>query len=320
MLPRPSACSPAEAFGRCPDVGALPSRSRGRSWALRSSIRCSSFRQPLALPSSFRQPSAPLPGRPVPVRCSPAGGSSPGSRRLPPLPHWTQNGSRKNGSTSNCVIRSIRSIRLIHSACGALRWSCGRPRCHRSHPGSGPVPVLPASPRWLAWQPSGAVILGRDDLAATNRGASADSTPQTCAARFDDLSVLRRAGARSGPCRTRRATTSRGRQRVGVDKDERVAHRRARTCVATSMQRDPHTRLRASRSSPGATRSPRAEAPRGSRSEKSRRRPTLPGGLPPSTIGAGGLNCRVRNGNGCFPAAMATGNRALGGSPHPFLR
>jgi hypothetical protein len=46
-------------------------------------------------------------------------------------------------------------------------------------------------------------------------------------------------------------------------------------------------------------------------SKKSRRRPTLPGGLPPSTIGAGGLNCRVRNGNGCFPAAMATGNRAL---------
>ena len=49
----------------------------------------------------------------------------------------------------------------------------------------------------------------------------------------------------------------------------------------------------------------------GPSSEKSRRRPTLPGGLPPSTIGAGGLNCRVRNGNGCFPAAMATGNHAL---------
>ena len=41
-----------------------------------------------------------------------------------------------------------------------------------------------------------------------------------------------------------------------------------------------------------------------------RRRPTLPGSLPPSTIGAGGLNCRVRNGNGCCPAAMVTGNRA----------
>src|SRR3954468_12056254 len=42
--------------------------------------------------------------------------------------------------------------------------------------------------------------------------------------------------------------------------------------------------------------------------EKSRRRPTLPGGSPPSTIGAGGLHFRVRNGNGCFPAAIVTGN------------
>ncbi len=41
-----------------------------------------------------------------------------------------------------------------------------------------------------------------------------------------------------------------------------------------------------------------------------RRRPTLPGSLPPSTIGAGRLNFRVRDGNGCFPAAMATGNLA----------
>ena len=41
-------------------------------------------------------------------------------------------------------------------------------------------------------------------------------------------------------------------------------------------------------------------------SSEIRRRPTLPGSLPPSTIGAGGLNFRVRNGNGCDPAAMAT--------------
>src|SRR5207302_6083799 len=44
-----------------------------------------------------------------------------------------------------------------------------------------------------------------------------------------------------------------------------------------------------------------------SSAKNTRRRPTLPGGLPPSTIGAGGLNCRVRNGNGCDSAAMATG-------------
>ena len=38
-----------------------------------------------------------------------------------------------------------------------------------------------------------------------------------------------------------------------------------------------------------------------------RRRPTLPHRLQCSTIGAEGLNCRVRNGNGCFPLANITG-------------
>src|SRR5712691_8640100 len=41
--------------------------------------------------------------------------------------------------------------------------------------------------------------------------------------------------------------------------------------------------------------------------EESRQRPTLPPGDPGSTIGAGGLNGRVRNGNGCDPSAMVTG-------------
>ena len=39
----------------------------------------------------------------------------------------------------------------------------------------------------------------------------------------------------------------------------------------------------------------------------SRQRPTLPRTCARSTIGAEGLNCRVRNGNGCFPLATATG-------------
>jgi hypothetical protein len=39
----------------------------------------------------------------------------------------------------------------------------------------------------------------------------------------------------------------------------------------------------------------------------SRQRPTLPG-MSPSTIGAGGLNLCVRDGNRCFPSAMATEN------------
>ena len=38
--------------------------------------------------------------------------------------------------------------------------------------------------------------------------------------------------------------------------------------------------------------------------ERCRRRPTLPRPLGRSTIGAVGLNCRVRNGNGCGPYAL----------------
>ena len=42
--------------------------------------------------------------------------------------------------------------------------------------------------------------------------------------------------------------------------------------------------------------------------EKSRRRPTFPPSCPGSIIGAGGLNFRVRDGNGCDPSAIVTGN------------
>jgi hypothetical protein len=42
-------------------------------------------------------------------------------------------------------------------------------------------------------------------------------------------------------------------------------------------------------------------------SEKIRQRPTLPHGFPRSTIGSGGLNFRVRDGNGWDPSDIATG-------------
>lgn len=47
-------------------------------------------------------------------------------------------------------------------------------------------------------------------------------------------------------------------------------------------------------------------------SKKIRRRPTLPHGLPYSTIGAGELNFRVRDGIGCDLAAITTGNLRSG--------
>ena len=53
-------------------------------------------------------------------------------------------------------------------------------------------------------------------------------------------------------------------------------------------------------------------APREARRLKvCRQRATLPQGLPCSTIAAGGLNCRVRDGNGWVPSAMAT-DKSLG--------
>ncbi len=62
--------------------------------------------------------------------------------------------------------------------------------------------------------------------------------------------------------------------------------------------------------SPPEARSSSAKNPRRKHDGGSgfRQRPTLPGELPPSTIGAGRLNFRVRNGNGCGPAAITTGD------------
>ncbi len=85
---------------------------------------------------------------------------------------------------------------------------------------------------------------------------------------------------------------------------------RPRATARAAASRSPEPRLRSRGGATAATLLGRDEAPGfpGASIELFRRRPTLPGGLPPSTIGAGGLNFRVRNGNGCDPAAMATGN------------
>src|SRR5579859_7900079 len=52
------------------------------------------------------------------------------------------------------------------------------------------------------------------------------------------------------------------------------------------------------------------------------RRLTLPGGYPPSTIGADGLNCRVRDETGCTPVASDTKHRHTCTMPRhpPYVR
>jgi hypothetical protein len=49
--------------------------------------------------------------------------------------------------------------------------------------------------------------------------------------------------------------------------------------------------------------------------ETVQRRPTLPGGFPPSTIGAAGLNDRGRDGNGWIPRAQITGQALSSATP-----
>ena len=77
----------------------------------------------------------------------------------------------------------------------------------------------------------------------------------------------------------------------------RKPHRLA--CVPSSALRQPRSDVRRQRE----------RAARRRPVSKNRRRPTLPGPCEPSTIGAEGLNCSVRNGKRCFPLAVATGKR-----------
>jgi hypothetical protein len=119
-------------------------------------------------------------------------------------------------------------------------------------------------------------------------------------------SVERHRHRRCPPCH---GTPNRGsRSERRLTRDERLTRRRLtgagvgkdRTAARRITLRGREQEAGKRREAPGVPGAPRA---------KSRRRPTLPGGLPPSTIGAGGLNFRVREGNGCVSTAMATGNQ-----------
>ena len=107
--------------------------------------------------------------------------------------------------------------------------------------------------------------------------------------------------ARRGRPRPRSVVARPGRASGGRSPDG-LPSARARRCCGGGAWPEANRRVAAPKRDEGPLRS---GAPS---SREIRRRPTLPGGLPPSTIGAGGLNFRVRNGNGCDPAAMATGN------------
>ena len=115
--------------------------------------------------------------------------------------------------------------------------------------------------------------------------------------------------------RQRRRPLHRRRRRVDGTHGRRIPGRPCRAHGGDHRHRPTHPHVAVAASHRAQRRRTRRAPPadRGRSSSEIRRRPTLPGGLPPSTIGADRLNFRVRDGNGCDPVAMATEISCQGG-------
>ncbi len=170
-------------------------------------------------------------------------------------------------------------------------------------------------PRWAHPTPLGGGLSARSPSGRSSPGRAGatghalDLVPQR--ARSTPLLLSR--GARASRSRTRgRPSTPRSTGRV-----PRVSGSGGIRRKSQDNTRPPHTPT-----SPPEPEHPAGHAPpptphndkrtarqRAIRSQRNRRRPTLPGPCGPSTIGAEGLNCSVRNGKRCFPLAIATGKR-----------
>jgi hypothetical protein len=200
------------------------------------------------------------------------------------------------------------------------------------------------SPQLRVRPPGAGLQAGRDEFASLS-DASSSRTPRSIASR-----APRRDRPRTGAteCRSSRqlrarATCRRGLRALSDDLASPCDANSSRTLrpSATRVTAE-HPRTTANLRAPPVSaavdvgqRSGRAvgqasltpetmtSRPAGRLVRRNRRRPTLPGPCEPSTIGAVGLNCSVRNGKRCFPHAIATGNCARPGGPsklHSFSR
>ena len=149
-------------------------------------------------------------------------------------------------------------------------------------------------------------------VGATHASPGNDNTPRALA-RPRKERFRKEKGGDEGP----RPHTQRGMRRVeathaspGNDNTPRALARPRKERFRKEKGGDegprPHTRrmrrVGATHASPGNDNAP-GETP-GASSKECRRRPTLPRSLERSTIGAVGLNDRVRNGNECGPYAL----------------
>ena len=136
------------------------------------------------------------------------------------------------------------------------------------------------------------------------------------ASRRHGLRVRRSASRRSqAPRRSARCSaTNPGRLRAQPRRTKsRARSRIASARAAEAWSRTPSAAAASAVGHASTKRAALAAARMRAHVKKNRRRPTLPGPCEPSTIGAEGLNCSVRNGKRCFPLAKATGK---GERPH----
>jgi hypothetical protein len=194
--------------------------------------------------------------------------------------------------------------RAPHSAATAAapRRHAGAPRALRHTTPPRPAPPLPP-----AHGP-----LGQGRLSGTSRPRCVAVASRQCAGTHTDI----RAAWRRGDARDPAAVLIRA--PVVAHWSRMQSHRSAPCRPGDGSARRAHGDVAARhekkrrRHAPGAAlRRQNAEEPPlsgGSFWRRNRRRPTLPGPCGPSTIGAEGLNCSVRNGKRCFPLAIATGN------------
>ena len=240
--------------------------------------------------------------------------------------------SRPHGPPRRSPRRAARPRRSTPPACAASILACSALRVARR-------PVAAVRRVDLGGPPLGRRQLGRRAARRTARGAAGRRTTpggRRPGARSDARAIVATAGAAAalGASRRRDAAVAAAAGRAvvagrvrwstvgGVGPARGAGHGMSATGAPASPRlggRPRRPTALAARRTRGATRGhvrrchgygrrKRRRAPPGGGALRCeiRRRPTLPGGLPPSTIGADRLNFRVRDGNGCDPVAMAT--------------
>ena len=249
-----------------------PCRSASRRRRRRPCRRPRRPRRPTDGPASARRPPAPAPG----------------GRRLPQAPAlpgraWPRPTGRSSRPRTgrDALVRSSRGRR---ARCARRRSDVRRPlgaRRRRDRPG-GSLPARALAPARGRGRVAAGARCAAPGRPAPPRGARPlRAGPSGCHRRSTGRPVGRLAG--SAPAGRPRTRTAAGGGGIGRDHADAAWRRKA----AENDEEPGH------------------DGP-GSSSAKFGGDLLSQGESHPSTIGAGGLNFRVRNGNGCDPAAMAT--------------